>query len=162
MEVVKQHPMAFLPTKAFSTDAGWDLYALEDVTIPPSERVVVRTGLALGVPEGCAGLIWPRSGLAVKKGIDVLAGVIDHGYTGEVLVCLFNTEYKRLDSDYDEYSGKTTYQYEDEGAYHIRRGDKIAQIIIQPIHPSSLKVVESLSVSPRGDKGFGSSDALES
>jgi dUTP pyrophosphatase len=87
------------------------------------------------MPENMAGLIWPRSGLAVKKGIDVLAGVIDSGYRGEIMVCLYNT------SDED---------------VEIKRGDRIAQIIFQEVPNISLLLRETLETSQRGSNGFGS------
>jgi dUTP pyrophosphatase len=87
------------------------------------------------MPDNMAGLIWPRSGLAVKKGIDVLAGVIDSGYRGEIMVCLYNT------SDVD---------------VEINRGDRIAQIIFQEVPVISLMLREELETSQRGSNGFGS------
>ncbi|NDC96490.1 dUTP diphosphatase, partial [bacterium] len=82
---------ATIPTRANENDAGWDLYSIIDTVIPPKQRKTVKTGIALEMPEHMAGLIWPRSGLSVKQGIDVLAGVIDSGYRGEIMVCLYNT-----------------------------------------------------------------------
>ena len=79
------------PTKTNLTDAGWDLYASEDVVVRAGTRNTIKTGIALQIPNEWVGLIWPRSGLSVKKGADVLAGVIDSGYRGEILVCLQNT-----------------------------------------------------------------------
>ena len=87
------------------------------------------------MPDGLAGLIWPRSGLSVKKGLDVLAGVVDSGYRGEVMVCLYNT------SDED---------------VEIKRGDRIAQIIFQEVPLVSLIQAEELETSQRGSNGFGS------
>lgn len=127
---------AILPTKAYKTDAGYDLYSTEYRVIGPQERRLVSTGIHMEIPEGYAGLIWPRSGLSAKKGIDVLAGVIDHGYTGEIKVCLLNTG----DEDFG-----------------VSAGDKIAQILIQPIYCVELVQVSSLDESSRGEKGFGSS-----
>ena len=82
---------AKMPTRANANDAGWDLYSTIDTIIPSKQRKTVKTGIALEMPEHMAGLIWPRSGLSVKKGIDVLAGVVDSGYRGEIMVCLYNT-----------------------------------------------------------------------
>ena len=80
-----------VPTRAHDTDAGWDLYSSENLQIMPDHRRLVSTSISLAIPEGHVGLVWPRSGLSVRKGIDVFAGVIDSGYRGEVKVCLFNS-----------------------------------------------------------------------
>jgi dUTP pyrophosphatase len=131
---------ATTPTKANKSDAGYDLYSLEELFIRPGERFVVSTGIALEMPqENMVGLIWPRSGLSVKFGIDVLAGVIDSGYTGEIKVCLLNTTKDR--------------------AIRLGAGTKIAQIIFQECLTFDFQEVESLSSTERGEQGFGSSDA---
>jgi dUTP pyrophosphatase len=127
---------AIIPTKANASDAGWDLYSTVDIVIPSKQRNTVKTGIALEIPEHMAGLIWPRSGLSVKKGIDVLAGVIDSGYRGEIMVCLYNTS--------DEHVS-------------INRGDRIAQIIFQEVPCVMMLHQEGLGSSQRGDNGFGSS-----
>lgn len=123
------------PTKAHTMDAGWDLYASEDCIIHPKERGVINTGISLEMPPYFAGLIWPRSGMAVKGGADVLAGVIDSGYRGEIMVCLYNTGEKNL---------------------QVKRGDKIAQIIFQEVPEVGITVKDSLGSSQRGSDGFGS------
>jgi deoxyuridine 5'-triphosphate nucleotidohydrolase len=123
------------PTKAHRSDAGYDLYASEDTVIVGRQRTTIKTGVSFDMPEGLAGLIWPRSGLSVKKGIDVLAGVVDSGYRGEVMVCLYNT------SDED---------------VEVSRGDRIAQIIFQEVPLVSLIESEELETSQRGSNGFGS------
>jgi dUTP pyrophosphatase len=127
---------AKVPTKANANDAGFDLYSIIDTVIPPKQRKTVRTGIAIQMPDHLAGLIWPRSGLSVKHGIDVLAGVVDSGYRGEIMVCLYNTS--------DEVVG-------------INTGDRIAQIIFQEVPRVSMEVHETLGSSQRGDNGFGSS-----
>lgn len=124
------------PAKANKTDAGFDLYACEDSKISPKNRRVVRTGVCFEMPNNIAGLIWPRSGLSVKQGIDILAGVVDPGYRGEVMVCLYNT------SDYE---------------VSVEKGDRIAQLIFQEIPEVSLFGTDTLNSSDRGEKGFGSS-----
>jgi len=126
---------AQMPTKANKTDAGFDLYADEDKFIFGNKRTTIKTGISLEMPDNLAGLIWPRSGLSVKKGIDVLAGVIDSGYRGEIMVCLYNT------SDED---------------VEIKRGDRIAQMIFQEVPVISLQLREELGSSQRGSNGFGS------
>lgn len=132
---------AQIPTRANEYDAGFDLYSIIDTVIPPKQRKTVRTGIAIQMPEHMAGLIWPRSGLSVKQGIDVLAGVVDSGYRGEIMVCLYNTS--------DEVVG-------------INTGDRIAQIIFQEVPRVIMEVHESLGSSQRGENGFGSSDKLQS
>lgn len=128
---------AIVPTKAHNTDAGFDLYSIEECVIPPKQRKTVSTGISIQMPDNYAGLIWPRSGLSVKKGLDVLAGVIDAGYRGEIMVCLYNTSFE---------------------AVHINHGDKIAQIIFQEVPRISMIPVDNLDSSQRGDNGFGSTD----
>ena len=125
-----------LPSKANRFDAGFDLYASENALIHPKERLLVSTDIAMAIPKGHVGLIWPRSGLAVKKGVDVFAGVIDSGYRGEVKVCLYNSGSEILE---------------------VEEGDRIAQLLIQKAENYFIKKVESLDDSERGDKGFGSS-----
>lgn len=138
---------AKLPSRSNPTDAGYDLYATESVTIQPGHRGLVSTGIALEIPDGYAGLIWPRSGMAVKNGIDVLAGVIDSGYRGEIKVCLYNST---LCSNRP---GK-------ELSLDINVGDRIAQILFQPI--GNFTVCWSnvnLDSTDRGSSGFGSTGA---
>jgi dUTP pyrophosphatase len=127
---------AKVPTRANINDAGWDLYSTSETIIPPKQRKTVNTGIALEMPEHMAGLIWPRSGLSVKQGIDVLAGVVDSGYRGQIMVCLYNTS--------DENVG-------------IHIGDRIAQIIFQEVPRVTMEVQNTLGSSQRGDNGFGSS-----
>jgi dUTP pyrophosphatase len=127
---------ARLPTRANENDAGWDLYSIANIIIPAKQRKTVKTGIALEMPNHMAGLIWPRSGLSVKSGIDVLAGVVDSGYRGQIMVCLYNT------SDID---------------VEIHNGDRIAQIIFQEVPNVNIVSVNSLGSSQRGEQGFGSS-----
>ena len=127
---------ATLPSKANRFDAGFDLYASDDVSIYPNSRELVSTDIAIAIPNGCVGLIWPRSGLAVKEGIDVFAGVIDAGYRGEVKVCLYNSD------------GCTT---------EIKEGDRIAQLLIQKVSNFFIRKVKELDDTDRGSGGFGSS-----
>mgnify|MGYP005826148683 FL=1 len=136
MKIKRLSESARLPTRANKSDAGWDLYSSEETSVLPSCRRTISTSVALAVPEGCVGLIWPRSGLAVKDGIDVLAGVVDAGYRGEVKVCLYNC-------------GEKTFQ--------IETGDRIAQILIQKIEDVELVETDNLETTQRGDDGFGSS-----
>lgn len=116
-------------------DAGADLCAAEPAVIPARGRELVATGIRLELPEGHVGLIWPRSGLAVKKGIDCGAGVVDCHYRGEIKVLLFN--------------------HTDE-AFEVKPGDRIAQILIQKVETVDFIPVESLGSTARGAGGFGS------
>ena len=127
---------AQMPFKAHRSDAGFDVFADETCFIFAKDRKTVKTGISLEMPENMAGLVWPRSGLSVKKGIDVLAGVIDSGYRGEIMVCLYNT------SDED---------------VEIEKGDRIAQIVFQEVPNVSLMLRENLDTSERAASGFGSS-----
>ena len=127
---------AKIPTKAHKSDAGWDLYAsYTSQPVYPHKRRLISTDISLAIPEGYCGLIWPRSGLSVKSGIDVLAGVIDSGYRGEIKVCLFNTS---------------------DTLVHIHPGDRIAQLIIQKVEDIEFLEAESLDDTDRADGGFGS------
>ncbi len=130
---------ATMPTRSHETDAGLDLYAADDATLYFDRFVPVRTGIAVAIPPGYVGLIWPRSGLAMKKDVTTGAGVIDAGYRGEILVAM-----SVLD-----------------GAFAIDRGDKIAQLLIQPVALHEPTPVTELPDADRGDRGFGSTDAEE-
>jgi dUTP pyrophosphatase len=140
VKIKKLSPNATIPTKAHLSDAGWDLYSSEDICIGPGERALVSTNISMSIPNGFVGLIWPRSGLSVKKGIDVLAGVIDATYRGEVKVCLLNT-------------GKS---WEDD-VFIINAGDRIAQILFQEVPHFNLVEVQDLDSTDRAENGFGSS-----
>jgi dUTP pyrophosphatase len=126
-----------LPAYAKPGDAGLDLRASEAVTLEPGGRRLVPTGLAVAIPEGHAGFVLPRSGLAMHKGVTVLnaPGLIDSGYRGELKVVLIN------------HGGE---------AVGIGRGERIAQLIIQPVAQAHLVEVEQLPDSTRGEGGFGS------
>ena len=124
-----------IPQYAHAGDAGADITASEKIAIPPRERTLVSTGVRLEIPEGYVGLIWPRSGLAVKKGIDCGAGVIDSHYRGEVKVLLFNHS---------------------DNEFQIEPGDRIAQILIQKVERVKFQLVDQLNETARSDAGFGS------
>lgn len=124
-----------IPARGSPLAAGYDLSSAEDVSIPRGTRGLVGTSIAFTVPHGTYGRIAPRSGLAVKKGIQVGAGVIDRDYTGEVKVVLFN----HGDEDFE-----------------IKKGDRIAQLIVEQIEMPEVKVVSELLVTERGEGGFGS------
>lgn len=125
-----------IPSYANPGDAGMDFYSAENLVIKSHERKTVRTGIKMAIPPGYVGLIWDKSGLASKKGIKTMAGVIDAGYRGEVGIVLQN-----LGSD----------------EFIVEKNMKIAQMLIQPIHSPELEEVEELDETKRGDGGFGSS-----
>ncbi|UYL87444.1 deoxyuridine triphosphatase [Arthrobacter phage Pureglobe5] len=127
---------AVIPIQAQPSDAGYDLCAVESYVIDAGQREFFRTGIAVAIPEGHVGYIKPRSGLAAKYGIDVLGGVIDSGYRGEVGVILLNT-----DSHH---------------SYAVTAGDRIAQLVIQPVVSVAFREVLDLTPSERGVGGFGS------
>ena len=126
------------PAYAHPGDAGADLYAACDVTLPPGGRAVVGTGVAVAVPEGYAAFVHPRSGLAARSGVTVVnaPGTIDAGYRGEIKVVLLNTD----PADPCE----------------IKRGDRVAQLVVQPVVQARFREVAELPATPRGDGGFGS------
>lgn len=127
---------ARLPTYGRPGDAGLDIHTTESHILLPGERRLFRTGIALEIPPGTVALVWDRSGLAAKHGITAIGGVIDHTYRGECRCALLNTS--------DE-------------PYEVKRGDRIAQILIQPVCTAEIEEVEELSDSIRGAGGFGSS-----
>ena len=128
---------AMLPTRGSTAAAGLDLYSIEAVCLHPKQRALVRTGLAVAIPEGCYGRIAPRSGLATKNGIDVLAGVIDSDYRGEIQCLLYNTGDEAV-----ELPGQT----------------KICQLIIEKIITPNPEWTKDLDDTIRGEGGFGSTD----
>jgi dUTP pyrophosphatase len=138
LNVTKLVPNATLPTRSTPGAVGYDLFSIDNYVVLPGRRVVVSTGISVAIPPGCYGRIAPRSGLAVKHGLDTLAGVIDPDYTGEVKVVLQN-----LDSHQP---------------FVIRPGYRIAQLILeQCVTPDVVEVAgECTSLTERGANGFGS------
>jgi dUTP pyrophosphatase len=130
---------AIVPTRAHHGDAGLDLYAAESAHLGPGERWSVGTGIAVEIPEGHAGLVLPRSGLAREHGIALVnsPGLIDPGYRGEVRVLLLNTDPAEV--------------------FRLAPGDRIAQLVVTPVAESDPVEAEALSESARGAGGFGSS-----
>lgn len=134
---VKLQPGAFLPTRAHDTDAGWDLYAREDFTVPAGGSAVHDTGVHMQIPEGYCGLLVGKSGLNVKHSI-LSTGLVDSGYSGPYLVKLYNHD-----------RGKD---------YRFHAGDKISQVtVLRLAEIEELEVVAELEESERGSDGFGSS-----
>ena len=130
-----------LPARAYAGDAGFDLSACERVELGPGERALVPTGLAVAIPEGYAGFVQPRSGLAAKHGISIVntPGLVDSGYRGELKVALLNTDRSE--------------------AFVVLPGMRIAQLVIVPVPEVDLVEVEELPESERGVRGFGSTAA---
>jgi dUTP pyrophosphatase len=131
---------AVLPTRAYPGDAGLDLAACDRHELGPGERALVGTGIAVAIPEGHAGLVTPRSGLAAKNGVTIVntPGLVDSGYRGELRVILHNTDRHET--------------------LVIEPGMRIAQLLVVPVPEASLREVDVLPGSERGSSGFGSSD----
>lgn len=128
-----------IPAYAYPGDAGMDLRAIEHLELKPFERALVATGLAIAIPEGYAGFVQPRSGLAIKQGVTVLntPGLIDSHYRGELKVALINLDPHNV--------------------FEVNPGDRIAQLVIQKVESVVWNVVDSLDKTERGEGGFGSS-----
>jgi dUTP pyrophosphatase len=141
LPIRRLRPDAVIPGRAYAGDAGLDLSACERVELAPGERAVVGTGLAVAIPEGHAGFVQPRSGLAARHGITIVntPGLVDAGYRGELRIILLNT-------DRDD-------------TFVVEPGMRIAQLVVVPIAEFDLHEVEELPESERGVRGFGSSAA---
>ena len=132
---------AVLPAPAYAGDAGLDLSACDHVELGPGERATVGTGLAVAIPDGYAGFVQPRSGLASRHGITIVnaPGLVDSGYRGELRVVLLNTDRTQT--------------------FVVEPGMRIAQLVVMPVTAAGLVEVEELPASDRGVRGFGSSSA---
>ena len=139
LEVLRVREDAVLPERAYAGDAGLDLTTCERLELAPGERAVVPTGVAVAIPEGYAGFVQPRSGLALRHGLGLVnsPGLIDSGYRGEIQVVLLNTDRERT--------------------FVAERGERIAQLVVLPVPELSVREVGELSASERGTRGFGSS-----
>ncbi len=135
IKVKKISGEAVAPCCHHKGDAGFDLYSAEEAVLNPGERVKVRTGIAMEIPDGYAGLVWDKSGMAANHGIKTMAGVIDSCYRGEIAVVLVNL------SDKD---------------FKIEKRQKIAQMLIQKAESPEIEIIEKLGNSERGKGGFGS------
>jgi dUTP pyrophosphatase len=124
------------PVRANDCAAGYDLYSSCDALIYPQERMLIKTGISIEIPEGYYGRIAPRSGLALKNGIDIMAGVIDSDYRGDLGVIIYNTDKDK--------------------PFHIKIGDRIAQIVFEKYYNFDIEVSDEISETTRGDGGFGS------
>jgi dUTP pyrophosphatase len=139
VQITRLREDAVLPTRAYVGDAGLDLAACERHELGPGERALVGTGLAVAIPEGHAGFVTPRSGLAVEHGITIVnaPGIVDSGYRGELRVILHNTDRRET--------------------FVVEPGMRIAQLLVVPVTEASLREVDKLPASERGTGGFGSS-----
>ena len=139
LPIKRLDPTVELPSYAYEGDAGLDLRSNEDVTLAPLERKLVSTGLAIAIPEGYAGFVQPRSGLALREGLSMAntPGLIDAHYRGELKVCAINLDPSK--------------------SIHIQRGERIAQLVIKQVPVVSLQEVDELDETDRGVGGFGSS-----
>lgn len=139
LPIKRLDPSVELPSYAYDGDAGLDLRSNEDVTLEPFERRLVATGLAIAIPDGYAGFVQPRSGLALREGLSMAntPGLIDAHYRGELKVCAINL---------DPYN-----------PIHIEHGERIAQLVIQKVPVVELEEVDELDETDRGCGGFGSS-----
>ena len=137
--IVRLDPELPLPAYAHEGDAGLDLYAAEDRTLRPFERALVGTGIAVAIPQGYAGFVQPRSGLALRRGLTFVntPGLIDAHYRGEIRLIVVNLDPTEPIS--------------------ITRGEKIAQLVVQPVADVELAEVDALDATTRGERGFGSS-----
>lgn len=150
IKVKKLSSFAKIPTRTKESDAGYDLYACQRTFINPMDRLSVSVGISIEIPEGYYGRIAPRSGLALRHGIDVLAGVVDSGYRGELRVVLINLNLPEGQSSLQGLFGDKT-------RFQIKEGDRIAQLIIEKCHTVNFVESEALSDSDREGAGFGSS-----
>jgi dUTP pyrophosphatase len=141
LAIRRLRPEAVLPQRAYAGDAGLDLSACDRLELGPGERAVVGTGIAVAIPEGYAGFVQPRSGLAARHGISVLnsPGLVDSGYRGEVRVVLHNTD--------------------EAHPFVVEPGMRIAQLVVLPVPELELVEVDELPASERGVRGYGSSGA---
>lgn len=121
---------------AKESDAGFDLYTRERIVLSPGIQVALPSGVAIEIPEGYVGLIWDKSGIAIKHGLKTMGGVVDAGYRGEVMVGMINLSDKE---------------------YVFEAGEKVAQMLIQKIEHVDFEMVSELSTTERGETGFGSS-----
>jgi dUTP pyrophosphatase len=129
------------PAYAYEGDAGCDLYSRVDKILKPGERALIPTGIAIAIPDNYAGFVQPRSGLAAKYGVSIVntPGLIDSKYRGEICVILVN--------------------HDPHNDFQVKRGDKIAQLVIQQVAQVKFRLVDELDETTRGAGGFGSSDA---
>lgn len=135
IQIKKLDNSAKLPEYAHAGDAGMDIFSVEEAQLAPGERKAIRTGIGIGIPEGCVGFVWDKSGRAVEEGLKTMAGVIDSGYRGEVQIVLVNLGQEPIT---------------------LEKHQKIAQLVVQPIVTGTVVEVDELNNTSRGEGGFGS------
>jgi dUTP pyrophosphatase len=142
LEILRVREGARVPDRAYAGDAGVDLATCEPVSLAPGERALVPTGIAVAIPEGYAGFVQPRSGLAARHGLAVVnsPGLIDSGYRGEIQVVLLNTDREQT--------------------FSAEAGERIAQLVVLPVPELTVREVDALRETERGVRGFGSSRAV--
>ena len=164
VKVKRLHPDAVLPKKAHTDDAGFDLVAVEDALINPGETVLVKTGLAFELPPGYEMQIRPRSGVTLKTKLRVQLGTVDANYRGEVGVIVDNTSDRDATYSPCDITGETVLNSGGQSIYStylIRKGDRIAQAVIQRLPSVEMIEVDGLGDSDRGAGGFGSTGVRE-
>ena len=135
IKIKKLSEEAKVPNYANPGDAGMDFYSNEEVILEPNQRKLISTGISMAIPEGYVGLFWDKSGIASKFGIKTMAGVIDSGYRGEIKILLHNLSTEK---------------------FEVKKGMKIAQMLIQPVEQKQIIEVDLLDQTERGEGGFGS------
>ena len=135
IRIKKLDPRATTPAYVHPGDAGMDLFALEDTVLAPGELKAVKTGISMEIPDGHVGLIWDKSGIAIKEGLKVMGGVVDSGYRGEIMVGMVNLSKKE---------------------YRFEAGHKVAQMLIQKVEHPEIVEASELTETKRGAGGFGS------
>ncbi|MEK7581971.1 MAG: dUTP diphosphatase [Patescibacteria group bacterium] len=135
LKVKKLKSDAKLPSYGHPGDAGMDIYSCEEKTLLPQEQTLISTGISIEIPDGYVGLVWDKSGLSTRHGLKTVAGVIDAGYRGEVSIAMANV-------------GSVSYTF--------KKGEKIAQMLIQKVERTEFEEVKELSETSRGTGGFGS------
>ena len=141
VKIKKLDPAAIVPEYAHSGDAAFDVFALKDTQIAARDRAIISTGFAMEFPVGYVGLVWDKGGPPAKFGLTTMAGVIDSGYRGEILIVMYNTANTR---------------------YTFKRGDKVAQILIQPVVRGKIVQADQLSATSRAAGRFGSTGTRKS
>jgi dUTP pyrophosphatase len=139
IKIKKLDSDAKTPSYAHPGDAGLDIFSNENSILKPNHRKAISTGISVELPKGYVGLVWDKSGIAIKSGIKTMAGVMDASYRGEYHIVLVNLSSKN---------------------YEIKKGEKIAQLLIQKVENAQIEIVEELSSSKRGKKGFGSTGLI--
>jgi dUTP pyrophosphatase len=135
LKIKKLHPDAKIPSYGHPGDSGMDIFSIEDKLIKAGEREIIGTGISMEYPEGFCTLIWDKSGMSGNFGIKVMGGVFEHSYRGEYKIILLNTTKQD---------------------YGVKKGQKIAQVLVQPIINATIEESQELSETKRGEGGFGS------